>query len=105
MKKVFLLGAMLLGLAGFSQSGPNSQTSSSSTTTVSKKVVAYDAATKTYNLDAGTGRGGDKTPPTPTGKSAIYHGETKPVYVSSRGKEFILVTSKKSGKEYRKYIN
>jgi hypothetical protein len=103
MKKVFLLGAMLLGMASYSQSGPNSQSTAS--TVVAKKVVEYNATTKTYNLDSGTGRGGDKTPPTPAGKSAIYHGETYPVYVSARGKEFILVTSKKSGKQYRKYIN
>lgn len=98
MKRV-LLGAMLLmGLASYSQSTTNSSV-------VKRAVVDYNAVTKTYNLDAGTGRGGDKTPPTPAGKSAIYHGETKPVYVSSRGKEFIIVTSKKSGREYRKYIN
>ena len=100
------MGAMLLGIASYSQLGPNSQTSStSSITTVTKKAVAYDAATKTYNLDAGSSRGGEKTPPQPTGKSAIYHGETVPVYVSARGKEFIFVTSKKTGNVYKKYLN
>lgn len=31
-------------------------------------------------------------------------GNVYPIYLSSRGKAFILMTSKKTGKEYRKYL-
>lgn len=40
-----------------------------------------------------------------TNDVAIYHGEKKTVYLSKNNKLFIFVTSKKSGKEYKKYIN
>ncbi len=40
-----------------------------------------------------------------TNDVAIYHGEKKVVYLSKNNKLFIFVTSKKSGKEYKKYIN
>jgi len=58
-------------------------------------------AQKVYNLDAKR----DSISYTKTQDVAIYHGEKKPVYLSKNGKLFIFVTSKKSGKEYKKYLN
>jgi len=115
MKKFLLSLALLAGVAGFSQSAQSVGAATSSKqiyiTTSDKKVgssiktVPYNSTTKTYDLDANRRGGGNSTPPTPSGNSAVYHGETVPVYVSPRGKEFIYVTSKKTGNVYKKYIN
>lgn len=37
--------------------------------------------------------------------TAIYHGETLPVYKSKNNKLFIFVVAKTSGKTYKKYLN
>lgn len=56
---------------------------------------------KIYNLD----KKRDSISYKKTNDVAIYHGENKTVYLSKNGKLFIFVTSKKSGKEYKKYLN
>lgn len=56
---------------------------------------------KIYNLD----KKRDSISYTKTKDFAIYNGEKKHVYVSKNGKLFILVNSKKTGKEYKKYLN
>jgi hypothetical protein len=75
MKKIIITLALLLSLNSFSQ--------------------------KVYDLD----KKKDSISYTKTKDVAIYHGEKKVVYLSKNGKLFIFVTSKKSGKEYKKYIN
>lgn len=60
---------------------------------------------KVYDLDAKAGLKADGQPTyKETGSTAIYHGEHLPVYMTSRGKLFIWVTSKKTGTKYKKYI-
>ncbi len=57
---------------------------------------------KVYDLD----KEKDNSPTyTQTGDYAIYRSERLPVYMTKKGKLFIFVTSKKTGKPYRKYIN
>jgi hypothetical protein len=56
---------------------------------------------KVYNLD----KKKDSVSYKATTDVAIYHGEKKVVYLSKNGKLFIFVTAKKSGKDYKKYIN
>ena len=75
MKKIIITLALLLSLNSFSQ--------------------------KVYYLD----KKKENVSYTKTNDVAIYHGEKKAVYLSKNGKLFIFVTSKKSGKEYKKYIN
>lgn len=55
---------------------------------------------KVYDLD----KQSDSVSYAKTNDVAIYHGEEKPVYLSKNNKLFIFVTSKKSGKQYKKYI-
>lgn len=75
MKKLIITLALLFSLSSYSQ--------------------------KVYDLD----KKKDSISYTKTNDVAIYHGEKKVVYLSKKGKLFIFVTSKKSGKEYKKYIN
>jgi hypothetical protein len=75
MKKIIITLALLLSLNSYSQ--------------------------KVYDLD----KKQDRISYTKTKDVAIYHGEKKVVYLSKNGKLFIFVTSKKSGKEYKKYLN
>lgn len=77
MKKIFITSLLLLSLISFSQTR------------------------KVYNLDVKK----DSISYTKTNDVAIYHNEEKPVYLSKNGKLFIFVTSKKSGKIYKKYLN
>lgn len=58
------------------------------------------AQSKVYNLDQKK----DTVSYTKTNDTAIYHGETLPVYQSKKGKLFIFVVSK-SGNKYKKYLN
>lgn len=74
MKKLMITAVLLLSLNSYSQ--------------------------KVYNLD----KQRDSIGYTKTKDIAIYHEEEKPVYLSKNGKLFIFVTSKKSGKQYKKYI-
>lgn len=76
MKKTIITIALLLSLNSYSQ--------------------------KVYDLDNKTD---SSISYTKTNDIAIYHGEDKVVYLSKKGKLFILVTSRKTGKEYKKYIN
>lgn len=57
------------------------------------------SAQKVYNLDVKP----IKKEFTLTSDVATYKGINYPVYMSKKGKLFIIVTSK-SGKEYRKYL-
>ena len=75
MKKIIITIALLLSINSYSQ--------------------------KVYDLD----KKRDSISYTKTNDVAIYHGEKKAVYLSKKGKLFIFVTSKASGKEYKKYIN
>lgn len=59
------------------------------------------AQSKVYNLDQKK----DSVNYTQTKDFAIYHGQTLPVFLSKNGKLFIFVVSKKSGKQYKKYLN
>lgn len=77
MKKLLITSLLLLSLNAFSQDR------------------------KVYNLD----KPKDSISYTKTKDVAIYHGEETPVYLSKNGKLFIFVTSKKSGKQYKKYLN
>lgn len=43
--------------------------------------------------------------PTITTNTATYQGKSIPVYVSKNGKLFVIMTSKKTGKEYKRYLN
>jgi hypothetical protein len=75
MKKIIITAVLLLSLNSYSQ--------------------------KVYDLDKQRDSVGYKE----TKDVAIYHGEKKVVYLSKNNKLFIFVTSKKSGKQYKKYIN
>ena len=84
MKKLLFIALMMLGVASSAQE-------------VELKKV--------YDLDAKAGLTADGQPTyKDTGSTAIYHGEHTPVYMTSRGKLFIWVTSKKTGTKYKKYI-
>ena len=83
MKKVLFIAAMMLGLASSAQTAVKPEL---------KKVYNLDEEKKAMETDSNTG------------STAIYHGISYPVYISSRGKLYINVISKKSGKPYRKYI-
>jgi hypothetical protein len=78
MKNLFLAVLMTLSFTAFAQTG------------------------KVYNLDK---KDTSSVSYKKTNDVAIYHGEKMPVYTSARGKSFIFVTSKKSGKQYKKYLN
>jgi len=65
-------------------------------------ALSVSAQPKVYNLDK---KDSSSVSYKKTQDVAIYQGEKKPVYVSAKGKLFIFVTSKKSGKEYKKYLN
>lgn len=88
MRKIFL-ALLMMGTLSYAQE-------TASTTPKLEKV---------YDLDAKSGLS-SKGQPTykETGSTAIYHGEHVPVYMTSRGKLFIWVTSKKTGTKYKKYI-
>lgn len=58
------------------------------------------AQQKVYNLDVQK----KESTATLTGDVAILKGVNYPVYMTKTGKLFIVVVSKKSGKEYRKYL-
>lgn len=74
MKKLLVTIALLFSLTSFSQ--------------------------KVYNLD----KQRDSISYTKTKDVAIYNGEQMPVYLSKNDKLFIIITSKKSGKPYKRYI-
>ncbi len=84
MKKVLFIALLMLGVTSSAQ-----------------EVASNIKLEKVYNLDESS-----NSRPTykSTGSTAIYKGVVHPVYITSKGKIFIFVTSKKTGKEYRKYI-
>jgi hypothetical protein len=75
MKKVLLILAFILGMSTNAQ--------------------------KVYNLDIPK----DSVHYKMSGDLAIYQGERHFVYISEKGKLFIWVISKRSGKKYKKYLN
>lgn len=91
MKKLLFLALLLSTIANAQVSQKIAQ--------ADKKLVINET-TKTIDLDATSG-------PTyqNSGYTATLKGVTYPVYVSDKGKMFIFMTSKKSGKQYRKYLN
>lgn len=91
MKKLLALAILVFSM----------NTSAQTSVTPPKKLVINET-TKTIDLDAT-----DVSAPTykATGYTATYKGNTYPVYESSKGKKFIFMISKKSGKQYRKYID
>ena len=66
-------------------------------------VLGANAQGKIYNLDVKKDSV-NRSPAKPNGDYAIFNGQQYPVYESTHGKLYIMVTSKKSGKQYRKYI-
>jgi hypothetical protein len=83
MKKVLFIAMLMLGVASQAQTATKPEL---------KKVYNLDEEKKASEVDSNTG------------STAIYHGVSYPVYISSGGKLYINVISKKSGKPYRKYI-
>lgn len=82
MKKLVFLILMLLSLTAFSQ------------TKVSKSSDGYYKTEKV-----------EKVKPVDTGlKFKTADGEVFPIYKSGEGKYFIIRTSKKTGKQYRQYL-
>lgn len=74
-----------------------------------KTSVKYDKATDTYYTPARAKADGPadltKGCEKSTAKYRDSRGNTWPVYKSKSGKIFALVTSQKSGKQYRKYLD
>jgi Rad3-related DNA helicase len=58
---------------------------------------------KIYDLDKNNGT--DSVNYVQTGDLAKYNGKMLPVYKSKKGKIFVFMTSKKTGKQYKKYLN
>lgn len=65
-------------------------------------VLGANAQGKVYNLDVK--KESNRSPAKLNGDTAIYNGQQYLVYESAHGSKFIIVTSKKSGKQYKKYI-
>jgi len=63
----------------------------------------YSYGQKVYNLDAQKVKSKYSVYYKPTGDFAIHNGKQYIVYISQKGKYFIIVTSK-SGKTYKKYF-
>jgi uncharacterized protein YpmB len=92
MKKLIVLAAIAWSMTMAAQT---------STMKSTEKKLVINEATKVIDLDAV-----DNTPTyTNSGYTATYKGTSYPVYTSSKGKRFIFMISKKSGKQYRKYID
>ncbi len=67
-------------------------------------MLAFSAqGQKIYDLDKDNGT--DSINYTKTGDMAKYKGKMLPVYKSKKGKIFVFMTSKKTGKQYKKYLN
>jgi len=92
MKKLIVLATLAWSMTMVAQ------TSTQSTT---EKKLVINESTKTIDLDATEQSVSYKD----TGYTATWKGNSYPVYVSSKGKKFIFMVSKKSGKQYRKYID
>ena len=73
-----------------------------STMKSTEKKLVINESTKVIDLDAGSSNGPTYTN---SGYTATFKGNSYPVYTSSKGKRFIFMVSKKSGKQYRKYID
>jgi len=92
MKKLIVLAAIAWSMTMAAQT---------STPSAPKKLVINES-TKVIDLDAGSSNGPTYTN---SGYTATFKGTSYPVYVSTKGKRFIFMVSKKSGKQYRKYID
>ena len=94
MKNIILSLALVL----FSISGVSAQD------TPKVKAGITLAADGNYIQAARSGRSADKG--TATGKTfTTSKGDKYPVMVSKKGRLFVVRTSKKSGKEYKQYLN
>jgi hypothetical protein len=89
MRKLLILAAITLSMTMAAQ------------TSTEKKLVINES-TKVIDLDAGASNGPTYTN---SGYTATFKGNSYPVYTSTKGKRFIFMVSKKSGKQYRKYID
>lgn len=85
MKKLLFIALLLMTLVTRAQSVQE----------VKKLVI--NETTKTIDLDGPNYQD--------SGYTATLKGVVYPVYLSAKGKMFIFMTSKKSGKQYRKYLN
>lgn len=90
MKKLLTFSILAISIAGFTQN-------------VANKRVTYkiDEESKIIYLDSVSSQKSYIY----TGYMAMYKGKSYAVYQSSKGKKFIFLISKKSGKQYRKYID
>lgn len=93
MKKLIVLATLAWSMAMVAQTSTHSTT---------EKKLVINESTKVIDLDASSNNGPTYTN---SGYTAIFKGTSYPVYVSSKGKKFIFMVSKKSGKQYRKYID
>lgn len=114
MKRILVLAVIAFTMNATAQSIGNAVAKTAATTAtkevikgVSKEIttppkkLVINETTKTIDLDAPE----NNTPTyTATGYTAISKGVSYPVYQSKKGRKFIFLTSKTSGKEYRKYI-
>ncbi len=91
MKKLIVLATLAWSMTMVAQT---------STYSATEKKLIINESTKTIDLDATDAVPSYKS----TGYTAIWKGQSYPVYESSKGKKFIFMVSKKSGKQYRKYI-
>jgi hypothetical protein len=100
MKKLLFI-MLLLGVTGYSQQNYRIRNEDASGNLINygPTVTATEPGV-VYNLD----KNKSNTGPMATHHTAIYNGETYPVFMSSRGKLFIYVISKKTGNKYKKYL-
>lgn len=91
MKNILILAALALSLTASAQTSTKQE----------KPALVINESTKTIDLDATEVAQTQKA----TGYTASYKGQTYPVYESAKGKLFIYMKSKKTGKEYKKYLN
>lgn len=89
MKKLLALALLVTGVTISAQ-------------TQAKSTYKIDEGSKTIYLDSLANQNINYVA---TGYVAMYKGNSYPVYQSAKGKKFIFMTSKKTGKQYRKYID
>lgn len=94
MRNILILAVLGLSLT---------MTAQTKTETASKDEakLVINESTKTIDLDATEATQSYK----PSGYTATYKGKVYQVYETTKGKLFIFMVSKKTGKEYKKYLN
>lgn len=95
MRNILILAVLGLSLT------MTAQTKTKDTASKDEAKLVINESTKTIDLDATEAAQSYK----PSGYTATYKGKVYQVYESSKGKLFIFMVSKKSGKEYKKYLN